>query len=123
MKVCLHRVGRKPLFYMGGTVLCLAQIFACVVMSTQLHGGHMSQQAFTGMFVLICSFAASYGFSWGPLGNLVSPTARLGNAALHAGAKCMGLALHSTSTVGAPLPAKIAVIALRACRCHLRCIP
>ena len=93
-RACLHRVGRKPLVYVGGTLMFLAQVFACIVIATQVHGGHISKQASAGMLVLICTFVAANAFSWGPLGWLVSPAAKLGNTALHAGTKCIGLANH-----------------------------
>ncbi|CAI0377873.1 unnamed protein product [Linum tenue] len=62
--VIVDRVGRRPLFLVGGVLMLVSQVLVGAIMAAEL-GDH------GGIVVLIGFYVAGFGVSWGPLGWLV----------------------------------------------------
>ncbi|CAI0377870.1 unnamed protein product [Linum tenue] len=70
--VIVDRVGRRPLFLVGGVLMLVSQVLVGAIMAAELgdHGGIGKRYA-VAVIVLIGFYVAGFGVSWGPLGWLV----------------------------------------------------
>ncbi|KAJ3679585.1 hypothetical protein LUZ60_017596 [Juncus effusus] len=70
----IDRVGRKPLFMIGGVVMIICQVAMAWIMGAQLRKeeGTMPHRWAVALLVLVCGHTAGFGVSWGPL-NWVIP--------------------------------------------------
>ncbi|XP_039122297.1 hexose carrier protein HEX6-like isoform X1 [Dioscorea cayenensis subsp. rotundata] len=70
--VLVDRVGRRPLFLVGGVQMIVAEMVLGIVLATQLgdHGGMSEGYGFV-VFVMVCVLIAGFSLSWGPFGWLV----------------------------------------------------
>ncbi|XP_047322488.1 hexose carrier protein HEX6 [Impatiens glandulifera] len=68
----VDRVGRRTLLIYGGLIMLVSQIMVGSVLWVKLgdHGG-LSKEYSVVVLVLICSYVAGFGVSWGPLGWLI----------------------------------------------------
>ena len=60
------------LFYVAGVFMFAAQTGTGALMLVHFNNGQMAKPAADSMIFLICLFVASFSYSWGPLGWLVS---------------------------------------------------
>ncbi|KAF5740226.1 sugar transport protein 5-like isoform X1 [Tripterygium wilfordii] len=70
----VDRYGRRLLFIVGGTVMCVCQVaLACVLAATTgVSGDKQISKGYTILvLVLMCIYAAGFGWSWGPLSWLI----------------------------------------------------
>ncbi|KAG8632938.1 sugar transport protein 5 [Manihot esculenta] len=70
----VDRYGRRFLFIVGGTQMFICQVaVACVLASTTGVSGtkHISKENAILVLVLMCIYAAGFGWSWGPLSWLI----------------------------------------------------
>ncbi|KAL0400963.1 UNVERIFIED_CONTAM: Hexose carrier protein HEX6 [Sesamum latifolium] len=71
--VLVDRVGRRPLFHVGGIQMLISQLLVGAFMAAKLgdHGTMDKGYAFA-VLVLICAYISGFGLSWGPLGWVVT---------------------------------------------------
>ncbi|KAI3458330.1 hypothetical protein Pfo_014993 [Paulownia fortunei] len=71
--VLVDKLGRRPLFHLGGIQMLISQILVGGIMAAKLgdHGG-MSKGDALAVLVLICIYISGFGLSWGPLGWVVT---------------------------------------------------
>ncbi|XP_051138379.1 hexose carrier protein HEX6-like [Andrographis paniculata] len=71
--VLVDRVGRRPLFHVGGVQMFVSLIMIGAMMATKLgdHGA-MGKGYAMSILVLICIYILGFGLSWGPLGWVVT---------------------------------------------------
>ncbi|KAL8557540.1 hypothetical protein ACS0TY_004835 [Phlomoides rotata] len=69
----VDRMGRRPLFHIGGVQMFISQMMVGAIMVTKL-GDHnaISKGYALSVLVLICVYIAGFGLSWGPLGWVVT---------------------------------------------------
>ncbi|KAI9107104.1 hypothetical protein K1719_022632 [Acacia pycnantha] len=65
--VVVDRFGRRFLFIIGGVQMLLCQIATSVVLALARSTQHISKSDATLVMVLMCLYAAGFGWSWGPL--------------------------------------------------------
>ncbi|KAJ3702331.1 hypothetical protein LUZ61_006036 [Rhynchospora tenuis] len=66
----VDRLGRRPLFMIGGVIMVICQTAVAWIMRVQLQTDstkHMSHGYAMAVVVLTCSHAAGFNMSWGPL--------------------------------------------------------
>ncbi|XP_011076406.2 hexose carrier protein HEX6-like [Sesamum indicum] len=69
----VDKVGRRALFHIGGVLMFVPQMIIGGIMAAKLGDqGGLSQGYSISVLVLICSYLAGFGLSWGPLGWLVT---------------------------------------------------
>lgn len=70
--IVVDKLGRRPLFLIGGVQMFVSQVIIGVIIATQLgdHGGVSKGYAYI-VLVMISVYVAGFGWSWGPLGWLV----------------------------------------------------
>ncbi|XP_051142679.1 hexose carrier protein HEX6-like [Andrographis paniculata] len=69
----VDRLGRRTIFHIGGITMLVTQVAIGAIMAAELGDyGEPSRGSTTVILVLIYAYVASFGFSWGPLGWLVS---------------------------------------------------
>nr|GEU80500.1 hexose carrier protein HEX6 [Tanacetum cinerariifolium] len=68
----VDKVGRRTIFTIGGVQMFVSQILVGSIMAAKLgdHGGLSKGYGFL-VLILICSYVAGFGLSWGPLGWLI----------------------------------------------------
>ncbi|KAL0286018.1 UNVERIFIED_CONTAM: Hexose carrier protein HEX6 [Sesamum calycinum] len=71
--VLVDRVGRRPLFHVGGIQMLVSQLMVGGFMAAKLgdHGTMDKGYAFA-VLILICAYISGFGLSWGPLGWVVT---------------------------------------------------
>ncbi|KAL8539548.1 hypothetical protein ACS0TY_001235 [Phlomoides rotata] len=69
----VDRMGRRPLFHIGGAQMFISQMMIGAIMVAKL-GDHnaISKGYAVGVLVLICVYISGFGLSWGPLGWVVT---------------------------------------------------
>ncbi|KAF7829933.1 sugar transport protein 5 [Senna tora] len=67
----VDRFGRRFLFIVGGIQMLVCEIAVAVVLALAESTEHMSKGRATLVLVLLCLYAAGFGWSWGPLSWLV----------------------------------------------------
>ncbi|KAJ4765274.1 Sugar transport protein 5 [Rhynchospora pubera] len=70
----LDRLGRRPLFFIGGVIMVICQAAVAWIMGAQLGSTgakQMSHGYSVAVVVLVCGHAAGFGMSWGPLNWLI----------------------------------------------------
>ncbi|KAG8381551.1 hypothetical protein BUALT_Bualt06G0133400 [Buddleja alternifolia] len=69
----VDKVGRKIIFYIGGFQMLIPQMVIGVIMAAKLEDhGVLSKRFSVSIVILICIYTSGFGFSWGPLGWLVT---------------------------------------------------
>ncbi|KAI3793113.1 hypothetical protein L1987_35727 [Smallanthus sonchifolius] len=68
----IDKVGRRTIFTIGGVQMFVSQMLVGAVMAGKLgdHGGLSKGYGYL-VLILICSYVAGFGLSWGPLGWLI----------------------------------------------------
>ncbi|XP_071707580.1 hexose carrier protein HEX6 [Rutidosis leptorrhynchoides] len=68
----VDKVGRRTLFTIGGVQMFISQILVGSIMEAKLqdHGGLSKGYGYL-VLILICTYVAGFGLSWGPLGWLI----------------------------------------------------
>ncbi|CAH1438881.1 unnamed protein product [Lactuca virosa] len=68
----VDRVGRRTIFTIGGVQMFVSQMLVGAIMAAKLgdHGGLSKGYGFS-VLILICTYVAGFGLSWGPLGWLI----------------------------------------------------
>ncbi|XP_054799128.1 sugar transport protein 5-like [Prosopis cineraria] len=67
----VDRFGRRFLFIIGGIQMLVCQIAVTVVLALSRSTQHISKSNATLVLVLLCLYAAGFGWSWGPLSWLI----------------------------------------------------
>ncbi|KAK4431675.1 Hexose carrier protein HEX6 [Sesamum alatum] len=71
--VLVDRVGRRPLFHIGGIQMLVSQILIGGFMAAKLGDhGSMEKGYALGILILICVYISGFSLSWGPLGWVVT---------------------------------------------------
>ncbi|KAI7740462.1 hypothetical protein M8C21_003686 [Ambrosia artemisiifolia] len=68
----VDKLGRRTIFTIGGVQMFVSQILVGTIMAAKLgdHGGLSKGYGYL-VLILICSYVAGFGLSWGPLGWLI----------------------------------------------------
>lgn len=68
----VDKVGRRTIFTIGGVQMFVSQMLVGAIMAAKLgdHGGLSKGDGYL-VLILICSYVAGFGLSWGPLGWLI----------------------------------------------------
>ncbi|XP_076897314.1 hexose carrier protein HEX6-like [Bidens hawaiensis] len=68
----VDKLGRRTIFTIGGVQMFVSQMLVGAIMAAKLgdHGGLSKGDGYL-VLVLICSYVAGFGLSWGPLGWLI----------------------------------------------------
>ncbi|XP_028757426.1 sugar transport protein 5-like [Neltuma alba] len=67
----VDRFGRRFLFIIGGIQMVVCQVAVTVVLALARSTQHISKSNATLVLVLLCLYAAGFGWSWGPLSWLI----------------------------------------------------
>ncbi|KAH9289027.1 hypothetical protein KI387_033144, partial [Taxus chinensis] len=68
----VDKYGRRPLLLQGGIQMLISQVIMSAILADKLEGdGGLSKGYSVFVVVVLCMFAAGFGWSWGPLGWLV----------------------------------------------------
>ncbi|KAL0400966.1 UNVERIFIED_CONTAM: Hexose carrier protein HEX6 [Sesamum latifolium] len=71
--VLVDRIGRRPLFHIGGIQMLISQVLVGGFMAAKLGDhGSMEKGYALAILILICIYIAGFGLSWGPLGWVVT---------------------------------------------------
>ncbi|KAL0304081.1 UNVERIFIED_CONTAM: Hexose carrier protein HEX6 [Sesamum radiatum] len=71
--VLVDRIGRRPLFHIGGIQMLISQVLVGGFMAAKLGDhGSMEKGYALAILILICVYIAGFGLSWGPLGWVVT---------------------------------------------------
>ncbi|KAL0304087.1 UNVERIFIED_CONTAM: Hexose carrier protein HEX6 [Sesamum radiatum] len=71
--VLVDKVGRRPLFHIGGIQMLISQLLVGGIMAAKLGDhGTMEKGYALGVLILICIYISGFGLSWGPLGWVVT---------------------------------------------------
>ncbi|KAG8381547.1 hypothetical protein BUALT_Bualt06G0133000 [Buddleja alternifolia] len=71
--VLVDRLGRRPLFHIGGIQMLVSQLLIGGLMAAQLGDqGGLSKGYALAILILICVYISGFGLSWGPLGWVVT---------------------------------------------------
>ncbi|KAK4385156.1 Hexose carrier protein HEX6 [Sesamum angolense] len=69
----VDKVGRRALFHIGGVLMFVPQMIIGGIMAAKLGDqGGLSQGYSILVLLMICTYLAGFGLSWGPLGWLVT---------------------------------------------------
>ncbi|KAK4480624.1 hypothetical protein RD792_013702 [Penstemon davidsonii] len=69
----VDKLGRRPLFHIGGIQMFISQMLIGGIMATKLGDeGSMSKEYALAVLILICVYISGFGLSWGPLGWVVT---------------------------------------------------
>lgn len=69
----VDRLGRRPLFHIGGIQMFISQLLVGGIMMAKLGDqGGVSKEYALAILVLICIYISGFGLSWGPLGWVVA---------------------------------------------------
>lgn len=71
--VLVDKVGRRPLFHIGGLQMLISQLLVGGIIAAKLGDhGTMDKGYALGVLILICIYISGFGLSWGPLGWVVT---------------------------------------------------
>ncbi|XP_078166088.1 sugar transport protein MST1-like [Carex rostrata] len=94
----VDRLGRKALFMIGGIQMIICQVAVSWIMGAQVGGGGTAQltKAYgLAVLVIVCIYAAGFGWSWGPLNWIIS--GEIYPVEIRSSAQGVGIAVSFTS--------------------------